>query len=167
MSIDLHLTWICLNGESAQAKIRQCVLYRLSTNETIVTCNPKHIAYFNMLSAMKNVDFLEHVEGQHFYQETNRQKSNVFSLRVKNSGLEFKLYSRDEIEKILNQQNGIETGILNGKYFIKEEGRTIDETKSLIELKMKFRKMFEDSIRKSIHRYIPVNTTLWKIDYRG
>ncbi len=30
---------------------------------------------------------------------------------------------------------------------------------------MKMREVFEESVRKSIHRYIPVNTTLWKIEY--
>ena len=30
---------------------------------------------------------------------------------------------------------------------------------------MKMREVFEESVRKSIHRYIPVNTTLWKVEY--
>ena len=35
----------------------------------------------------------------------------------------------------------------------------------LMELKVYLRSLFEDAVRKSIHRYIPANTTLWKIEY--
>ena len=36
-----------------------------------------------------------------------------------------------------------------------------------IETKMEMRKQVETAIRTSIHRYAPVNTTLWKIKYSG
>jgi hypothetical protein len=33
------------------------------------------------------------------------------------------------------------------------------------ECKIKIRRMFEEAVRKSMHRYVPANTTLWKIKY--
>ena len=53
------------------------------------------------------------------------------------------------------------------KYFKYDDKTPELRMKDIIRTKIQIRGVFEDSIRKSIHRYIPANTTLWKIEYSG
>ena len=49
----------------------------------------------------------------------------------------------------------------------KADGIEVKKEYELIKAKYKMQKYFENAVRKSIHRYIPANTTLWKIQYSG
>lgn len=107
---------------------------------------------------------------------------------MRNSGLEDGLYTYDELEKI---SDGFSWNALSGDYgVLYEQGEIIkghkpdyrnckffkftsededdrESQKKLMESKMKLRAMFESAVRKSIHRYIPASTTLWKIEYES
>lgn len=52
----------------------------------------------------------------------------------------------------------------NFKFFKFETDDPENETR-LMASKVHLRSLFEDAVRKSIHRYIPANTILWKIEY--
>ena len=70
---------------------------------------------------------------------------------------------------------GVKYDEINGQYksrtlndFIKEnKNLLVKKEYELIKAKYKMQKYFENAVRKSIHRYIPANTTLWKIQYSG
>ena len=169
----------------------ECLLFRLTDDKMIVTINKSVMCMLKMLNAMSMVDFVDNIKGQHYYKENNKQKSNVFSLNVRNSGLNYQLYSYDEMNimhkdmfgtDFNNDANALAELKLGA---IRPNGKLPDLTKEsdyksykyysydddcaytgrIISVKMELRKTFEDAIRKSIHRYIPVNTVLWKIDY--
>ena len=52
------------------------------------------------------------------------------------------------------------------KYLKKTDG---DMQKKISEIKQKIylRNLLEEAIRKSISKYIPVNTTLWKVEFEN
>ena len=87
--------------------------------------------YKNMLKSIKNIQFVERFKGEYFYKTMDKTKSNVYSLKIKNS----------KLSDLHTDSNNIK------------------------DLKKKIRASFEEVIRNSIHRYMPANTTLWKIEY--
>lgn len=169
----------------------ECLLFRLTDDKMIITINKSVMCMLKMLNAMSMVDFVDNIKGQHYYKENNKQKSNVFSLNVRNSGLNYQLYSYDEMNIMHKDMFGadfdndadalaeLKLGAIhpNGKLPNLEKESDYKSYKyysydddcaytgRIISVKMELRKTFEDAIRKSIHRYIPVNTVLWKIDY--
>lgn len=185
---------------------------RISNHETVFLRDGALKKYFDMLKSMKDVDFVEHITGQTYYKEQVRKKSNVFSLNVKNSGLDYSLYSFNEMlfmfenqyhatydseSRRFKDENGDDvisffSALLENHYCkIKEAPETtkdellvkvdddfesfkyfkyaddLAKTRTVIKLKIQLRKTFEEAVRNSIHRYMPVNTTLWKIKYSG
>lgn len=187
-------------------------IFKLADNEYTITLEDSLFGkYFSTLNIVKNVQFAERIKGEHYYKEYKKSKSNVFSLNVRNSGLNYTLYTYNEVlDNILTELNGKkisnseDTFIVNGslssfndllsvskyykfiedekiyfdevknneistnyklfKYFIADSDK-VDYTRKLIKSKIQIRKSFENAIRKSIHRYMPVNTTLWKIEF--
>ena len=165
------------------------------------------------------------IDGEFKYKETDVSKSNIYSIELKNSNLNYNLISFNEMmsrcEKYLDkvEENGLRINYYYDKnaeafYKIDENNNinlintfidlihelnykeildiTISEDIELlkktdfkipitsykfynkndalninIETKMEIRKQLEKAIRKSIGRYAPVNTTLWKIKYAG
>lgn len=73
---------------------------------------------------------------------------------------DFELLFLDKITKIDEIFNAIASDVNLEYNNIFKEGE-------LIRAKYKMQKYFENSVRKSIHRYIPANTTLWKVQFTG
>ena len=151
------------------------------------------------LHAIKSYQFVDYVKGQHFYKESNYQKSNVFSLKIRNSGLAYdELLSWEDVvyaslrdgedtapsaisgrymqidENIteLKERTSLEDSTFysdynNYKYLKKPADSVANDVKDELEQKIYLRNLLEEAIRKSIHRYIPANTTLWKIEYEN
>lgn len=179
-----------------------CILFRVSPTKTMVTMNRNLVSFLNMMDEMSRIEFVDNVRGQHYYKENIKQKSNVFSLNVRNSGLDYKIYSYDEMKLMCTKLLGknfeeydkryekenilkeLSLGKITTNKFITEYDypelkyyyyeKTGDFYKDkdemmrvgkVIKTKMQLREAFEDAIRKSIHRYMPVNTVLWKIKY--
>ena len=168
-----------------------------------------------MLAQLNNFEFIEIIEGEYKYKESNIKKSNVYSLKLENTNLNYKLYSYNEmliklkaakinisnlsenqIEKLLNGSissspfynrnkkyykifditeyknaniylKHVENIPLSTYYFYEANENTKEDIESEIKVKMQMRNVLNESIRKSIDRYMPVNTQLWKIEYEG
>ena len=153
--------------------------------------------YVKTLAIVGGYQFVDVMRGQHYYKESNYQKSNVFSLKVKNSGLSYDemtswsdlIYSRmkngedTSIEAVSAEYVQIDermtelslkeldsssffSDVYDYKYLKKTDG---DMQKKISEIKQKIylRNLLEEAIRKSISKYIPVNTTLWKVEFEN
>lgn len=197
-----------------QFKINETTLIHLKNDDKL----NEFIAYYAMLSNIRKFEFVELLEGFNKYKEKDVSKSNVYSIELVNSNLNYECYNFSQMISICLADNDVlsiyddfdydkneflnsRTGkrikfidaihkldfheildvtlnkdmdILNkinfeipySSYkFYKDE--SINPLNKDIETKMRMRKEVEQAIRKSIHRYAPVNTTLWKIEYSG
>lgn len=104
---------------------------------------------------------------KHLKDSLNISKINLWEKNLLKS---FKIgYVNIENYKKINPEenyNQYLNGTLND--FIKENKTLLVKKEyELIKAKYKMQKYFENAVRKSIHRYIPANTTLWKIQYSG
>ena len=149
-------------------------------------------AYVTMLENVHDFQFVETIEGQHYYKESEYSKSNVYSIKVKNSGLSYDTMSFNDVRRSFEQngetpeatvraalsQGSVKLLIEDSDILKMSDGSDIEDDadlrnyryvisdeSDLIESKIKIRDLFEDAVRKSIGRYAPVNTTLWKIKY--
>lgn len=182
-------------------------------------------AYKSMLLKIREFEFMDLIDGDFKYKETDISKSNVYSIELKNSNLNYTLISFNEMmsrcERYLDQLEENESKINyyydknNESFYKTDENNNVnliytfidlihelgykeilditmsediellkktgfripitsykfynknDALNTNIETKMEIRKQLEKAIRKSIGRYAPVNTTLWKIKYTG
>ena len=185
-------------------------------------------AYKSMLLKIREFEFMDLIDGDFKYKETDVSKSNVYSIELKNSNLNYRIINFNEMmskcERKLEQlKTDQDNPIINYFYndndesfyqvyenneysdfictfidlihelgykeilditmnedieLLKKTGFNIpitsykfynenDVLNTNIETKMEIRKQLEKAIRKSIGRYAPVNTTLWKIKYTG
>jgi hypothetical protein len=92
-----------------------------------------------VLKDLTYYDYLEQVEGFFKYQQENLHKSNIYSINIDNSGL------NPENDNIENTE--------------------IDKQKNKVRKQM--RNILETAIRNSVSKYMPVETSLWKIEYTG
>lgn len=183
------------------------------------------LSYMAMLLKIREFEFIDFLDGEYKYKEMNKQKSNVYSIELKNSNLNYNTINFDEMKAIceikLNQlmeeeehsissyfyneddesfyENNEDKNLISGfldivhslgykeilditmnedMEILKKTNYKIpvtsykfyninDELNSNIHTKMEVRKQLEKAIRKSIGRYAPINTTLWKIKYTG
>jgi len=171
-------------------------IYTVSSDKFIIgnyQNRDRLIAYINMLNDISKFEFIETIEGQHYYKESEHKKSNVFSLKVKNSGLSYETMTFNDVYAFCNsssssdayevvrdalQSNIVKLIIEDGDVIKISDGSDIQLNEDLLnykyiksdlssetECKIKIRRMFEEAVRKSMHRYVPANTTLWKIKY--
>lgn len=197
----------------AAYKINNDIRLKLENNDKI----DQFIAIYKTLKEMPKVEFIDYIEGFHKYKEVDLSKSNVYSIELVNSNLNYELFTYSEVINLIllgelyNENEGwkydnLTLNFVNvkeniSKSFIdviheagyneilditmnkdieilKKSGYDIpyssykyydvnNPMNENIETKMEMRKQVETAIRTSIHRYAPVNTTLWKIKYSG
>lgn len=143
------------------------------TNDNIIKNHKKELKeldkFINLNDPM-DVLIFEIKRFKHLKDSLNISKINLWERNLLKSFIigfanieKYKSYKQDNPEK--NYNNYI-TGTLND--FIKENKTLLVKKEyELIKAKYKMQKYFENAVRKSIHRYIPANTTLWKIQYSG
>jgi hypothetical protein len=89
--------------------------------------------------------------------------NKIHYLKKMNELNKLKEYEISFLENVYGMENVINE-ILKSEEAIKDKVEFAGKT---IRAKYKMQKYFERSIRKSIHRYIPANTTLWKVQFSG
>lgn len=202
-------------------------------NEKICICTNSRkqnefLSYIASLMELRRYEFIDFIEGDFKYKEKDISKSNVYSIELKNSNLNYKVLSFNEMFAIceleliklknnaqitnyfynsenetfyenydkennvysnpikrfldmihsLNYKEILDNTINEDVEILKRTSfkipiesykfyNTKNELNENIHTKMELRKQLEKSIRKSISRYAPVNTTLWKIKYTG
>lgn len=96
-------------------------LLEVIPNEQYISINNEYVYnYFKMLAQMKNFEFIDLIEGEYKFKESNIRKSNIYSLRLENTNLNYKLYSYDDIITYVNKEptEGLtEELIINAGYY--------------------------------------------------
>ena len=165
-----------------------------------------------VLNTTSKFDYVERIYGYFKYQQENLHKSNVYSIKLSNSGLnpefdeKLRYYEKSELISILETNNyynqsfkyieeedkfylnsdfnmnssDITSITFNDMYTISGWGKTISgktevyyklNEEHLVSQKNSVRKnmrtLLETAIRNSVIKYMPIDTTLWKIIYTG
>lgn len=151
---------------------------------------------------MRKYEFIDFIEGDFKYKEKDVSKSNVYSIELKNSNLNYDVIDYNKMKARLDAYISTNEGrSLSGSAFLpaihnmgyeeilditmSEDAEMLKKTdfeipiesykfyykdnplNENIHTKMILRKQLEKTIKKSISRYAPINTTLWKIKYTG
>lgn len=142
-------------------------------NDNIITNHKNDLSKLDKFINLNNqmdVLIFEIKRFKHLKDSLNISKINLWeknllkSFKISYVNIEnYKNYKKNYPEK--NYDRYI-YGTLND--FIKENKTLLVKKEyEIIKAKYKMQKYFENAVRKSIHRYIPANTTLWKIQYSG
>lgn len=158
-----------------------------------------------VLETTSKYDYVERNYGFFKYQQENLHKSNIYSIKLANSGLNPKYdeqltyYNKSELVQILEKENYYNIEFIydssndsfynanfsynisfNDMYSISSWGKTIIgkievyyklSEEYTVSQKNKIRKnmraLLETAIKNSVTKYMPIDTTLWKIIYIG
>lgn len=206
------------NDVGFKGKIKTQAAIRNDTNKPF---DPELLNKFeNILNIVSNYDYIECNKGFFKFRQNDLHKSNIYSIKLKNSGLNpendiINEFSEGEVIKKLeisgqptyeNQYTGNGTNYnatykdtkfiisenenaipgwkqeTNNEYskpfeeLCNEMGWVYDEEKRKYynsniektnEIRNSMRNLMEQAVRKSVSKYLPADTTLWKVLYEG
>lgn len=204
------------NLDDLSNELNQDIGYKLNNKYALKLLDNNKInefnAYLKMLQEIRKFEFLDYFDGFFKYKEADVSKSNVYSLELVNTNLNYELINFESMvalcekhgykdlneetltfeivpnnsnmssffdvisnlhyDYILDKNENTNSSLLKilntnipiSEYKFYNKDNKLNEN---IKEKIEVRYQLENTIRKSIQRYAPINSTLWKIKYSG
>ena len=107
---------------------------------------------------MMNSNNLEETkDGSYIFWWKTDEKTTLVSFKY--------LLSKSNYRRVDGKESRFGDDFKSLKYFLLKDGEKESEVRQEINNIKEMRKSFERCIRKSIERYAPVNTVLWKVEF--